>query len=119
MNKMAKLNKDINIKLNKDILKNIEKRMKELIEKVEKKKKEQIIEKVAFSLFITSYYKHEFTPGESNLYYEIHLEKMKNMWILGKQKNKLKFFFDLAYKIYNLNLNNIDLNKENNNDKNV
>jgi len=113
---MAKLNSNINIKLNKNTLNEMIKQIKVQVNETILKEKNKLIEKIAFSLFLQHYYSYEFSSQSSELYYKLHLEKIKDVWIFGKEKNKLKFFFDLAEKIYELDLNNDNLNKENNND---
>jgi len=104
---MAKIPDSIKISVNTD---EIEKKIQETVKEYEN----NIIEKIAFSLFIMNYFKHEFIPGESDLYYKVHILKEREMWKSGNQKNRLKFFFDLAEKIYKTNLNNKDkCSKEN------
>ena len=95
---MAKIPNEVKVSIQEEIIENMLKKYIIDIEKI-------LIEKIAFSLFIMHYYKHNFIIGESDLYYNIQLEKEKEMWKLGKEKNKLKFFFDLAEKIYKLNFN--------------
>lgn len=116
---MSEFSKNINIELKRYFMDKLDKHYNDLIDKFILKNKDKIIEKIAFSLFIQHYYSYEFSSQISELYYKIHLEKIKNIWISGKEKNKLKFFFDLAIKIYDLDLSNIDPNKESNNDNNA
>lgn len=96
---MAKIPNEVKINIQEEIIENILKKHINDIERI-------LIEKIAFSLFSMYYYKHNFIPGESDLYYNIWIKELLKTWRLGKEKNKLKFFFDLAEKVYKLNFNN-------------
>lgn len=104
---------EMKFKINTEQIESIKKTVKEVIEKRE----DEIKEKIAFSLFIMYYYKHHFCLEQDKYLIKMKLEELKQMWILGKMKNKLKYFFSLANQIFEMDLNNKN-KKESVNDNN-
>lgn len=93
------------------------KKIEEEVQEIIKKHENIIKEKIAFSLFIMFYYKYNFCFEPDKYLTKIKLKEAKQMWKLGKIKNKLKNFFSLADQIFKMNLINND-KKENVNDNN-
>lgn len=99
-------NKLSKISITKDDCNRIENLIRNTISKYSIEIEKKVIEKIAFSLFSMYYYNQDFTPGFDEFYYNVRIKGLLETWGLGKEKNKLKFFFDLAEKIYKLNFNN-------------
>lgn len=104
---------EMKFKIDTEQIKSIEKTVKETI----KEREDKIKEKIAFSLFTMYYYKYHFVFERDKFLNKLTLEEIKQTWILGKMKNKLKYFFSLADQVFEMNLNNKS-KKENVNDNN-
>jgi len=66
---------------------------------------DEYIEGIAFSLFCMHYYNYDFMPGNDDYLIDLKIKELKDLWKLGKLKNKLQFFFNLAEKFYEINFN--------------
>lgn len=64
------------------------------------KKDEKYKEKMAFSLFCMYYYKFKFSLNQEDYLVKLTIIELKELWKLGKLKNKLNYFFNLAEKFY-------------------
>jgi hypothetical protein len=93
----------------------IEKEVKKII----KKHEDKLIEKIAFSLFTIFYYKHNFCFEQDKYLNKMKLEEIKQLWILGKMKNKVKNFISLGKQIFDMKFDDNKENKENINDNNA
>ena len=60
-------------------------------------------EKIAFSLFCMHCYSHDFVHLLEDYLIDMKINELLEMWELGKLKNKLQYFFNLAEKFYNVN----------------
>lgn len=80
--------------------KQAEKTLQEMI----KKHEDKIKEKIAFSLFCMFYYKHRFVFEQDEYLIKMTFDELKQIWELGKQKKKLKKFFDLAEQVFKIDL---------------
>jgi len=76
--------------------------MKEITDKMINKEKE----KIAFSLFCMYNYSLDFKFEKDDYLINLRIKELKDLWELGKSKNKLQFFFNLAEKFYEVNFNN-------------
>lgn len=99
---MAKLD-NVNICINKKSINKVERHMKEVINKIKKERKEKHIEKIAFSLFCMHYYDCNFKYENDDYLIDLEIKRLKDIWKLGKLKNKLQSFFNLAEKFYKVN----------------
>lgn len=99
---MTKLD-NVNICINKIFNNRVERHMKEVINKIEKECKEINIEKIAFSLFCTYYFNNKFMFEKDDYLIDLEIKRLKEIWKLGKLKNKLQSFFNLAEKFYEVN----------------
>ena len=62
-------------------------------------------EKIAFSLFCMYCYSHDFTYLLEDYLIDLKIKELKDLWELGKSKDKLQFFFNLAEKFYKVKFN--------------
>ena len=75
--------------------------MKEIIDKITNTEKE----KIAFSLFCMYYYNYDFKLESDDYLTDLKIKELKDLWELGKSKDKLQFFFNLAEKFYKVKFN--------------
>lgn len=98
------------------IIKKFEEELGKKIEEIEEREKNIVLEKIAFSLFATYYYKHSFFYEQDDCLNKACFLDINVMWQLGKTKNKLKKFFSLAEIVFDMDLDNNK--KVDNNDNN-
>lgn len=91
---------DITACINQESIDRIQSKMLKYVNELTKINKEIHIEKIAFSLFCMHYYSHDFTYLLEDYLIDLKIKGLKDLWELGKSKDKLQFFFNLAEKFY-------------------
>ena len=99
---MAKISDFVKVDIDtREIDKLILKRhIEETVDKIYERNKEIHIEKIAFSLFCMHCYSHDFTYLLEDYLIDLKIRELKDLWELGKVKDKLQYFFNLAEKFY-------------------
>lgn len=87
---------DDRVIVSKKALEKLEQDIGENLAKMDKIHKEMI----AFSLFCMYCYSHDFTYLLEDYLIDLKIKGLKDLWELGKSKDKLQFFFNLAEKFY-------------------